>query len=135
MNEILFALFVFCCLTGASLGTLLIYGKLPAHHRQDDTQNVVRRIANIFAVMTSLVPGLMINSGKGRFDGINRDVHTFEMRRWLAKCADRLSRGRRRGLRRRYFRSGAGAQSSPRAARTLAKVALKYSSRSRLNRS
>jgi hypothetical protein len=42
---------------------------------------VVRRIANIFAVMTSLVPGLMINSGKGRFDGINRDVHTFEMRR------------------------------------------------------
>jgi hypothetical protein len=77
MNEILFALFVFCCLTGASLGTLLIYGKLPAEHRQDDTQNVVRLIANIFVVMTSLVLGLMINSAKGRFDGINRDVHTF----------------------------------------------------------
>ena len=77
MNEVLFALLVFFCLTGASLGTLLIYGKLPAHSRQDDTQNVVRLIANIFVVMTSLVLGLMINSAKGRFDGINRDVHTF----------------------------------------------------------
>jgi len=34
---------------------------------------VVRRIANVFVVMTSLVPGLI--------DGINGDVHTFEMRR------------------------------------------------------
>jgi hypothetical protein len=77
MKEALLALFVFVCLTGASLGALLLHGKLPAHHRQDDTQNVVRLIANIFVVMTSLVLGLMINSAKSRFDNINRDVHTF----------------------------------------------------------
>ena len=47
MNEALFALLVFSCLTGASLGALLIYVRLPAHHQQDDTQNVVRLIANI----------------------------------------------------------------------------------------
>ena len=40
-------------------------------------QKVVRLIANIFVVMTSLVLGLMINSAKSRFDNINRDVHTF----------------------------------------------------------
>jgi len=77
MKEALFALFVFFCLAGASLGALMLHGKMPAHHRHDDTQNVVRLIANIFVVMTSLVLGLMINSAKSRFDTINRDVHTF----------------------------------------------------------
>jgi hypothetical protein len=37
---------------------------LPAYYRHDDTLNVVRLIANIFVVMTSLVLGLMINSAK-----------------------------------------------------------------------
>ena len=77
MREALFALFVFVCLLGASLGALMFHGRLPAHHRHDDTQNVVRLIANIFVVMTSLVLGLMINSAKSRFDAVNRDVHTF----------------------------------------------------------
>lgn len=77
MKEALFALFVFVCLTGASLGVLVLHGQLPAHLRQDDTQNIVRLLANIFVVLTSLVLGLMINSAKSRFDAINRDVHTF----------------------------------------------------------
>jgi hypothetical protein len=64
MKEALLALFVFVCLLGASLGALFFHGKLPAHHRHDDTLNVVRLIANIFVVMTSLVLGLMINSAK-----------------------------------------------------------------------
>jgi hypothetical protein len=77
MKEFLVAAIVFVCLTGASLGVLLSQGRLPAHHRHDDTQNVVRLIANIFVVMTSLVLGLMINTAKARFDGINRDLHIF----------------------------------------------------------
>jgi hypothetical protein len=64
MKEALLALFVFVCLLGASLGVLFFHGKLPAHYRHDDTLNVVRLIANIFVVMTSLVLGLMINSAK-----------------------------------------------------------------------
>jgi hypothetical protein len=77
MNEACIALLVFFCLTGASLGALLAHGRLPERHRQEDTQNVVRLIANIFVVMTSLVLGLMINSAKGRYDAVNRDVHSF----------------------------------------------------------
>jgi hypothetical protein len=50
---------------------------MPEHHRQDDTQAVVRLLANIFVVMTSLVLGLMINSAKSRFDTMNRDLHTL----------------------------------------------------------
>ena len=77
MNEVRIAIFVFLCLTGASLGTLFSYERLPPHQRQDDTQAVVRLIANIFVVMTSLVLGLMISSAKGKFDAVNRDVHSY----------------------------------------------------------
>lgn len=77
MNEVRIAVFVFLCLVIASLGALLSYQRLPEHQRQDDTQATVRLIANIFVVMTSLVLGLMITSAKGRFDAINRDVHTY----------------------------------------------------------
>ncbi len=77
MNEVRIAVFVFLCLATASLGALFSYQRLPEHQRQDDTQATVRLIANIFVVMTSLVLGLMITSAKGRFDAINRDVHTY----------------------------------------------------------
>lgn len=77
MNEARIAIFVFACLLVASLGALFSYQRLPEHQRQDDTQTIVRLIANIFVVMTSLVLGLMISSAKGRFDAINRDVHTY----------------------------------------------------------
>ncbi|HEY5797542.1 MAG TPA: hypothetical protein VIU82_21280 [Bosea sp. (in: a-proteobacteria)] len=77
MNEVRIAIFAFLCLAAASLGALFSYERLPPHQRQDDTHAVVRLIANIFVVMTSLVLGLMISSAKGRFDAVNRDVHSY----------------------------------------------------------
>ena len=77
MKEIIVASLVFLALAGVSLGVLLSHDRLPAHHRHDDTQNVVRLIANIFVVMTSLVLGLMLNSAKTKFETINNDVHAF----------------------------------------------------------
>ncbi len=68
---------VFACLMIASLGTLLSYSKLPARHLQDETNTVVRLVANIFVVMTSLVFGLMINSAKNTFQSIDDNVHSF----------------------------------------------------------
>ncbi|UZF94408.1 bestrophin-like domain [Bosea sp. NBC_00550] len=77
MNEVRIAIFVFFCLTAASLGALFSYQRLPEHQRLDDTQKVLHLIANIFVVMTSLVLGLMITSAKSRFDGVNQDVHSY----------------------------------------------------------
>jgi Protein of unknown function (DUF4239) len=77
MNLIAIAFLVFVCLTAASLGCLLFHERLQPQHRQDDTQSVIRLVANIFVVMTSLVLGLMTNTAKNRFDSINRDVHIF----------------------------------------------------------
>jgi len=68
---------VLACLLAASLGSLVISLRLPAHHGNDETLNVVRLIANIFVVMTSLVLGLLINSAKNTLDTVDRNVHAF----------------------------------------------------------
>lgn len=77
MIEAWVAAVVFTCLLGASLMAMFISQVLPARHRDDDTANVVRLIANIFVVMTSLVFSLMINSAKNTYAGIDTNVHAF----------------------------------------------------------
>lgn len=77
MQEWLIALIIFICLVTASLGSLAVYPRLPARYRDDDTSSVIRLIANIFVVMTSLVLGLMINSAKNTLESVDRNVHTF----------------------------------------------------------
>jgi hypothetical protein len=77
MGEIGIAILIFLCLSGASLGCLATYERLPAHHRHDETYNLVRVVANIFVVMTSLVLGLTINSAKNTFESIDYNVHAF----------------------------------------------------------
>ncbi len=77
MQEILIAVAVFLCLTAAPLVSTAVYRKLPAHHREDDTNNVVRLAANLFVVMTSLVLGLMINSAKNTYESIDHNVHAY----------------------------------------------------------
>lgn len=76
-RELLVAAAIFALLLTASIGTMLTYSKLPVHHRQEETNTVVRLVANIFVVMTSLVFGLMINSSKNTFALIDSDVHSF----------------------------------------------------------
>jgi hypothetical protein len=76
-REVFLAAFIYACLIAASIGTMLTYSKLPIHHRQDETNAVVRLVANIFVVMTSLVFSLMINSAKNTFEGIDANVHAF----------------------------------------------------------
>ncbi|MGF6175515.1 hypothetical protein [Ensifer sp. 4252] len=77
MSAILIAVAAFLCLSVAALGMMHVYPKLPARHRDDDTNTVVRLVANIFVVMASLVFGLMINSAKNTFEGIDDNVHSF----------------------------------------------------------
>src|SRR5690348_17304985 len=77
MREAPIAILIFGCLVVASLGSLFVHGKLPSHHREDDTHHVVRSIANIFIIMTSLVLGLMVNSAKNTFESVDRNIHAF----------------------------------------------------------
>ncbi|TPK97374.1 MULTISPECIES: DUF4239 domain-containing protein [unclassified Mesorhizobium] len=77
MGEVLVGAAIFACLAGASLVSLMVHKRFPAHHLQDDTSAVVRLAANLFVVMSSLMLGLMINSAKNTFEAINGNVHTF----------------------------------------------------------
>lgn len=77
MNPVVVTVVVFLCLAISSLTGLLLYERFPPEQRDTDTTNVVRLVASIFVVMTSLVLGLMLNTAKNRFDAVNRDVHEF----------------------------------------------------------
>lgn len=76
-QEALIALAVFACLTLSALGTLAFYDKVPARFHHDDTVSVLRLIAGLFIVMTSLVIGLMINSSRNTFETADHTVHVF----------------------------------------------------------
>ncbi|QPC92827.1 DUF4239 domain-containing protein [Mesorhizobium sp. INR15] len=77
MREALIAMVIFVCLVAAALTSMAIWPTLPAKHRDDDTNTVVRLAANLFGVMTSLMLGLMINSAKNTFESIDRNVHAY----------------------------------------------------------
>jgi uncharacterized membrane protein len=71
------AVLAFLSMMGAALLGLFSETRLPSEHLQDDTRSVIRLVANLFVVMTSLVLGLMMNSAKNTFDTNNRDIRTL----------------------------------------------------------
>jgi len=77
MGELMTAVVVFACLGTASIGMMCLYPRLSARHRDDETNTVLRLVANIFVVMTSLVFGLLINSSKNTFETIDANVHAY----------------------------------------------------------
>lgn len=77
MREIVFSVGVATILIFASLLDLFLYPKLPARHRDDETNIVVRLVANIFVVVASLAFGLIMNSSKNTFESVDANVHTF----------------------------------------------------------
>ena len=71
------AALAFLSMMGAALLGLFSETRLPSEHLQGDTHRVVRRVANLFVVMTSLVLGLMMNSARDTFETNNRDIRTL----------------------------------------------------------
>ena len=103
MREALIAILIFACLVAASLGSLFAHGKLPPHYREDDTHQIVRSIASIFVIMSSLVLGLMVNSAKNTFESVDRNIHSFAtnlivLDRTLAQYGAEASETRKRLL-------------------------------------
>src|SRR6478609_1997055 len=77
MHPTFIAAIVFVCPVAAGFGALLISERFPPRYRHDDTHNVVRLTANIFVVTTSLLLGLLLNSAKNTFEGVDSNVHAF----------------------------------------------------------
>jgi hypothetical protein len=75
--ELTIAVLTFVCLCVASLGTLHAYQRLPAHHRDDETLQTVRLVANIFGMLSSLVLGFMVSSANSNFADADKAVHAY----------------------------------------------------------
>lgn len=77
LKEIIISVGVAAILSFASLFVLFLHPKLPARHRDDETNTVVRLVANIFVVVASLAFGLIMNSSKNTFENIDASVHSY----------------------------------------------------------
>lgn len=77
MHIVFISCAIFILLSLCGLGTMIFHKKMHAHYYSDETAAVVRLVANIFVVMTSLVFGLMMNSSKNTYEAIDKSVHTF----------------------------------------------------------
>ncbi|HEX8915831.1 MAG TPA: hypothetical protein VF796_25980 [Humisphaera sp.] len=77
MSQFVIAGVIFVLLAAAALVTMNVQVKLRSHHLSEETNAVVRLVANIFVVMTSLVFGLMINSAKTTFESIDHNTHAY----------------------------------------------------------
>src|SRR6185312_4616008 len=74
MHDIVIAVVIFVCLLAASLISQRAYHRIPD---QDETHQVVRSLAGLFVVMTSLLLGLMLNSAKTTFEKVDQNVHAY----------------------------------------------------------
>ena len=62
-----------CTFSGALIGVWL-QRRLPRHHLDKDSQEVVKLGAGMIATITALVLGLLVSSAKGTFDTINDGI-------------------------------------------------------------
>ncbi len=62
-----------CTFSGALLGVWL-QKRLPRHHLDKDSHEVVKLGAGMLATITALVLGLLVSSAKGTFDTINEGI-------------------------------------------------------------
>ena len=77
MSAFVVAALAFLSVLSAVLLGLFSKSRLPSEQQQNDTSSVVRLVANLFVVMTSLVLGLMLNSAKNTFETNNRNIHAL----------------------------------------------------------
>lgn len=68
MSALVIALAVFACCVGAALTGMVLHIKLPDHHLDGDSKDVVKLVMGLIATMAALVLGLLIASAKNSYD-------------------------------------------------------------------
>jgi hypothetical protein len=76
LNSIAISLiFVTFVMSGALLGGF-IRSRLPKHHLDGDTKDIVKAGIGILATLSALVPGLIVASAKTSFDSKTEEIQT-----------------------------------------------------------
>jgi hypothetical protein len=74
MNPILISIVVIICTVGGAHLGMAVRKKLPEHHLNGDTKEVVKLGAGLIATLTALVLGLLVSSAKDTLDTMNREL-------------------------------------------------------------
>ena len=90
MSPILVAVLVFGCTFGGSVVGLFLRVKLPEHHRDDGSKEVLKLVMGLIATMAALVLGLLISSAKSSYDTQKAEVqqmgiHLLQLDRILVR--------------------------------------------------
>jgi hypothetical protein len=90
MSSIVVAAIVFGCTFGGALAGILLRVKLPEHHRDDNSSDVLKLVMGLIATMAALVLGLLISSAKSSYDTQEAEVqqtgiHLLQLDRILAR--------------------------------------------------
>ncbi len=89
MNSTMVTLLAFVCTFGAALVAIFIRDRLPAHHVEGDSKDVVKLVLGLMATLTALVLGLLISSAHSAYDAQDAElqqlsVHLYQLDRMLA---------------------------------------------------
>ena len=74
MAPLLVALVVLGCAFGASVAGIVLHRKLPEHHQDAESKDVVKLVMGLIATMAALVLGLLIASAHGSYDTQESEV-------------------------------------------------------------
>jgi len=74
MKSILIAAIVFGCVFGGALVGALLHGRLPQHHREGDSKDVIKLVMGLVATIAALVLGLLIASAHTFYDTQESEV-------------------------------------------------------------
>ena len=90
MNSVLVAIIVFGCTFGGGLAGLYLHGRLPTHHRESDSKDVVKLVMGLVATVAALVLGLLISSAHRAYEAQQSEmqqiaVHLFQLDRALER--------------------------------------------------
>ena len=77
LTELLVPTVAFLTLIAAASAAAFIKVRLPTRHLAEDTVEIVRRIVDVFVVMTSVVLGLMLDSAKNTYEINNNNLHAL----------------------------------------------------------
>ena len=89
MNSTIVALVAFGCTLSAALVAIFIRGRLPEHHFEGDSKELVKLVLGLIATMTALVLSLLISSAHSAYDQQQAElqqlgVHLYQLDRLLA---------------------------------------------------
>jgi hypothetical protein len=79
LSPLAVACIAFGCTFGSTLIGMLLHGKVPSHHVDGDSRDVMKLVMGLVGTMAALVLGLLIASAKTSYDTQTSDVQQLSI--------------------------------------------------------